>query len=358
MHRKAGDAVCPKPGAAGPVVRWLGRLLGFLLGLALFWLAAPLRGALAAATPPPYTTSWYVDISDPSTLPAKLYNLGCALGTHDYNTAGDQDDVVVLLFGKPAYVNSTYGSYAWSSPGSSSAVFLSTGQIAAAVEQFGKGYYICTQTDTSSKLYIAPGVSNYGSGVTYNHGSVWARMAVSIGSWFNAQGYSSQVGIRASGDIELNFNGPTLSKAWADGYAAAWNYGPFLYDVGNATGCPSPQYPTWDCGSAAYPAWTSEDVYHIAWGIAPAYPLPEIYRTDGLNAGQWYTLSVYSYTHHGSPMWFAGTLTEYQACQQMGGCSGINNTPAQGWTQLWNAISADSRTAQTYLRWSTDMKWR
>lgn len=343
---------------ANPAATWLGRLIGAAAAFLLFWTAAPLNQALAAATPPPYTTSWYVDISDPSTLPGKLYNLGCSLGTHDYNTAGTQDNVVILLFGKPAYLNSTYGAYTWTARGSNTTVFLATSQISAGVDQFGKGYYDCTQSDKSSHLYVAPGLNNVGGGVTSAHGSAWARMALNIQAWFNSHGYSSQVSARAAADLELNFNNPGPTRAWVDGYTAAWNSGPFLYDIGNATGCPSPSYPNWDCGSVAYPSWTSEDVYHIAWGVPPAYPLPEIYLTSSLNAGQWYTLSVYSYTHHASPMWFVGALTQYGACAQMGGCSGTNNTPAQGWTQLWNAISADSRTAQSYLRWSTDMKWR
>ncbi len=337
---------------------WLARVLGVFLGLALFLLAAPLKQALASSTPPPSTVSWYVDVSDPSVLSTKLYNIGCSLGTHDYNMAGTQDDVVILLFGKPAYVNYTYGAYDWTSPGSSTAVFVSTAQIAAGVEQFARAYYACTLTDKTSHVNVAAGVSNFGSNVTYNHGAAWARMALGIQSWINVQGYSSQVTARAANDIELNFNGPLQSRAWVDGYNAAWNYGPFLYDAGNAAGCPSPAYPNWDCGSVAYPSWTSDDVYYVAWGADADYPLPEIYRTDGLNAGQWYYLSLYSYRQHGSSMWFVGSLTEYAACLQMGGCSGTNNTPAQGWTQLWNAISADARTAQTYLRWSTDMKWR
>ena len=357
MNGKECMAIGRKP-IPEPVLTWLGRLLGVVLAFVVFLLAVPLRMAFAESTPPSYTTSWYVDISDPSTLPTRLYNMGCSLGTRDYKAPGAQDDVVILLFGKPAYANNTYGAYTWTARGSNSTVFLSTTQIASGVEQSARGYYTCTLTDKTSRLYVAPGLNNVGRAVTYAHGVAWARMASNIQSWINARGYGSQVSIRAAGDMELNFNGPTQTRAWVDGYTAAWNYGPFLYDIGNAAGCPSSKYPSWDCGSVAYPSWTSEDVYHIAWEVPAAYPIPEIYRTDGLNAGQWYYLSLYSNTVHGTAMWFAGSLTDYQACLQMGGCSGTNNTPSQGWTQLWDAITSDSRTAQTYLRWSTDMKWR
>ncbi len=339
-------------------IKLLGRLLGSLLAIVIFFLAIPLRMAYAA-TPPPYTTSWYVDISDPSTLSTTLYNMGCALGTHDYQTPGTQDNAVILLFGKPGYSNSTYGTYDWTSPGSSTTVFLSISQIAGGVEQFGKGYYVCTLTDTTSQLYVASGTNNFGSGVSYNHGSAWAQMVSTINSWISSQGYSSQVKVRAASDMELDFNNPTPTRAWVDGYTASYGYNSlYLYDVGNATGCPYPDQPNWDCGSTQYPSWTSEDVWYVAWGTTPLYPLPEIYNTAGVNSGQWYYLSLYSYNNHGGAMWFVGSLTQSQACQQMGGCSGTNNTPSQGWTQLWNAITSDSRTYQSYLRWSTDMKWR
>src|SRR5512143_1319676 len=110
MHRQNPKNVRP---AVGGATAWVARLLGVLLAFALFWAAAPLRMAIAQSTAPPPTTSWYIDISDPTTLSTKLYNMGCNLGKHDYNTAGAQDNVDVLLFGKPAYVNGKYGARAW-----------------------------------------------------------------------------------------------------------------------------------------------------------------------------------------------------------------------------------------------------
>lgn len=128
-------------------------------------------------------------------------------------------------------------------------------------------------------LDVAPGLNNAGRAVTYAHGSAWAEMALDIRSWIDAQGYGSQVNVRAAGDMELNFNNPTPTRAWVDGYTASWNDGPFLYDIGNAAGCPSPKCPSWACGSTAYPTWTSEDVYHVAWGFRPPIPFP---RSTGL----------------------------------------------------------------------------
>lgn len=94
-------------------MKLLGRLLGCLLALAIFFLAAPVRMTYAASTPPQYTTSWYMDASSASALSTDGYNLGCALGTKDLNSGVTQDDEVTLLFGEPAYSNSTYGSLNW-----------------------------------------------------------------------------------------------------------------------------------------------------------------------------------------------------------------------------------------------------
>lgn len=305
--------------------------------------------AYAAPTSPPYTTSWYMKTVDATTL----YNMGCALGTHDKNTPGTQDNVVILDYGQPWVQNSTYGTLMWKTGGGTQ--FVTTTQIANAAEQFGKGYWVCTgSADTTSQLYLAIGTSNYGGYVNSGHGTAWAQMVNLVNSWFSTYGYTSQVKARGAIDIELEWNSPSVTRTWVDGYTSAWQY-PF-YNFGDASGCPSPTYPNWDCGTSQYPGWTSEDVWYVSWGASPAYPLPEIYRTDGLNAGQWYYLSLYSYTNHGGRMTLMGAVTQYQACQQRGGCTGTNNTPSQGWSQLWDALNADTRTAQS-LRWSTDMKW-
>jgi hypothetical protein len=86
--------------------------------------------------------------------------------------------------------------------------------------------------------------------------------------------------------------------------------------------------------------------------------VPEIYRTDGVNAEQWYLMSVYSYTNHsGTKIQFVGPMSQYQACQQRGGCSTIDNTPEQAWWQLYNLLNNDWRTAGETLPYLTDIKW-
>jgi len=51
-----------------------------------------------------------------------------------------------------------------------------------------------------------------------------------------------------------------------------------------------------------------------------------------------------------------GSLTQAAACSQVGGCSGTNNSASTGWTQLYNALNSDSRSAQS-LSWASDLRY-
>jgi hypothetical protein len=336
----------------------MGRLAGSLLAIILFTFVPPLQIAYAAQTPPPVTTSWYMDTPNVTSLPAIGRNKGCALGTHDEQTQGTQDNLVILLFGSPAYINGIYGTNTWISMGNSVTVFVSTTQIAETVEEFGRTYWQCAGSDTGSQLTIAVGVNNIGSAVTYQHGSAWAVMVKNIDSYLSANGYASQVHVKAAGDMELDFNDATHTRAWVDGYKASYKTDLSLYNVGTSDGCPYPAQPNWVCGTIKHINWGSENVWYISWGATPAYPLPEIYLTNGVNAGQWYFLSLYGYTKHNQRLSFQGSLTQLQACSQTGGCPGLNNIPANGWKQLWNMLQSDTKTSIPALHWSTDIRWR
>jgi len=100
----------------------------------------------------------------------------------------------------------------------------------------------------------------------------------------------------------------------------------------------------------------------LSWGLAAAYPLPQIYRTDAVMAKQWYGLSLYTKNLTGSSMWIMGSLTQSTACAQVGCSAQTANTPSQGWTQLWNAVNCKYFTTSTCptgqtLTYSTDMSW-
>ena len=164
--------------------------------------------------------------------------------------------------------------------------------------------------------------------------------------------YASQEAARGANDLEMGWNSAAASRAWADGYSSAT--GTPYYDYGDCEGCPTgssiPGVPGWTVNNG----WTQEDVWYVAYGAPTAYPVPEIYLNNGVNAAQWQRLSLYSYEHHGYPIYFLGTLTQSGACG--GGCAGANNSPSDGWSQLFNWLNSDWRTAQG-LNYSSDITW-
>ena len=283
----------------------------------------------------------------------KMYNLGCQFGKIDRDFAGSRDTFVILDFGSPKKINTEYGAdLFWMGP-------VTVSQIKEAVQNFGRGYYLCTSTDRSSQIYVGIGTTNYGSmlasstDVAFAHGAAWAQMVNDLNSWLKDSGYASQVHAVGANDIELSWNSAAISKAWVNGYDSINLYN--FYDFGTLDGCATLSDLTrMTCANG----WTLEDAWYKAFGTRPAFPIPEIYNTRGVNAQQWARLSLYSVTAKGYPIEFPGVLTQYLACTQAdpAQCAGVDNTPLQGWTQLVTELKKDSRTAW-FPRWSTDIRW-
>lgn len=311
----------------------------FIVTLALLvtcipaWAAFSSQVSYKPPTLPPLTTSRYMVTVDPNIL----YNEGCKQG------AAHQAGVVVLDFGQPWYQKGTYGSVLFNND------FASLSQIATASESFLQGFWDCTPYN-GPFITLALGTSNYHGKTTYAHGQAWALAVNQVGSWITAQGFISQETVAGASDMELGWNSVTATRAWADGYASKHQY--FYYDYGDAAGCP--QSATTGNGSCNH-GWRQSDVVYLAWNEESALPLPEIHTNNGSQAHQWYSLTLYSYLHSGQfgRMISQGAFTQYGACQNSD-CTGTNNTPIQGWTQLWTALNADSRTAQS-LTFLSDM---
>lgn len=308
---------------------------------------------------PPYTDSYYITSKDLSVL----FNMGCAIGRHDLNTPGVQDNLVILDFGIPKRLSN--GEFGVSLMGYGPISVYEVGELS---KVFGLGYYNCSGADMESQLRVGIGTNNYGnttnSAITYEHGAAWANMVNEVNAYFSVNTRNSikqQVDAVGANDIELSWNSFEATKRWLDGYDSVNLYD--MYNFGAIPGCGWLKNPNATCGSYPY-IWDKDEVWYVIYGSKPVYPLPEIYRTDGVNAEQWYLMSVYSYQAHGVPVEFVGSLTTYQACLQVGGNEcissptkvGINNTPAQGWNQLYKLLNGDARTAQG-LRWATDILW-
>jgi hypothetical protein len=314
--------------------------------------------------PSPQAYSRYVYTIDGGTL----YNQGCELGTNVQNLPGPQDNIVILAFGRPRLSNGQYGAQL-----TDDGMFVTLAEIENAAEQFARGYFNCTgAADTASRLTVGVGTSNNGDQVTGAHGAEWAKMVGRIRTWLqnNPSGsvpkYSSQVTVVGASDMELGWNSPGITRAWIDGYKnAGVSPTPLLYDFGDAEGCPpvgSPGDPSQNqaCNENPDTGWTVDDVRYKSWGAVITRPLPIMYATSGINAEQWKQIALRSYVgHNNDKIRFAGVMTQYQACQTNGPCPGSDNTPDQGWQQLWHQLNDanDLRLTQN-PPWVTDVRWR
>jgi hypothetical protein len=313
----------------------------------------PTPTPVPANNPPLTAPSYYMTTVDSKTV----FNEGCALGKRDLGLAGRQDSVVILAFGYPQYRNGSYGTRGYSYPANP----VTTSQIAVAVENFGLGYWTCVGEDFDSHLRIGVGTNNYPgdnyTSVSAGHGKAWAQMVNSINDWFVNQcerGCDGQVDAVGASDIELSWNSASATTDWVKGYESAARYP--MYNFGAIEGCPYLKNPGYTC------YWgDKEKVWYVIWGSAPVQPVPETYLVSGINAEQWYLMSVYSYEKHGQKIQFVGPMTELKACEQRGGCGSgdksIANPPENAWKQLFSLLNGDSRTAGEALPFITDIRY-
>ncbi len=300
-----------------------------------------------APQPPPYSTSYYMLTVNGGTL----NDMGCKIGQVDRDLPGSRSTVVILDFGSPKKVGSEYGTdLFWLGP-------VTISQISAAIQNFSQGYYNCVADDRESQVIIGIGTTNYHTSISnetdfYNHGVAWARMVNDLNAWLVNQGYASQVLVVGANDVELAWNTPAVTKAWVNGYHSADKYD--WYDYGSLDGCATNSNPNSSfCGNG----WTREDAWYVTYGTLPVWPVPLIYATTGVNAQQWALLSLYSYHTRGYSFIFIGPMTQKQACDQSPGqCPNLDNTPQQGWNQLYNELHRNLST-NFVPPWLTDIKW-
>jgi hypothetical protein len=281
---------------------------------------------------PPATTSRYISTIDP----ARHYNMGCETGRRG------ESGMLVLAFGQPWTVGLGYGASIYSSfyP-------ASTSQVAEAAKGFLRGFADCSSTQT---LQVGLGVNNYKGETNANHGRAWGQMVNSVHEWLSGQPFANRISVAGATDAEPSWNTRENTRAWVDGFVNATDRP--LINFGSCDGCPTALNPTQQPNNG----WTVDDVWYISAGARNTLALPEIYLTGGVHADQWYRVSLHGYIVHGKRIPFAGTLTQYAACQERG-CNGTDNTPARGWSQLNTAVNLDIRTATT-ISFSSDITWR
>ena len=307
-----------------------------------------LASALPAAAAPAATSSYYVRATD-SASDAVWFDYGCAQGRADEQRPGAQNRIVILDFGAPMLVNGVYG---FDLPGGATGEFRSRLDAASAAVHFARGYRGCTAADRASTITLAIGTTNRGTQVRdngYQQGRAFANFVRSITSQVAAAGASGQVTVTGAIDVEMDWNTFGDTREWYLGYDSLSNT--TIYNFGDAAGCTQDGSTT-----ACNNGWTQERVWWVSEGFALAHPLPEIYTNSGSMARQWYQLARYTDARHSADMVIAGTLTQFGACQQVGGCTTTDNTPSQGWTQLFDLLNADPAVRHR-PRWSADIRY-
>lgn len=306
------------------------------------WLPLVLRNF-----PPVATISRYIGRSEMLTW-STLYNMGCQRGQ---STPAGQDVAIILDFGYPASQNNQYGVQFLVSGD-----FTTTQAISETVRGFLTGFYRCSSPGTH--LTLAIGINNAGSGVTSTHGAAWAQLVNDLNNWIRKPpSWANKLTVWGAIDAEPGFGSPSATRAWVNGYDSVNNPESSYLNFGSCDGCPYSACPS--CTPVG--GWTLEDIWYISWGALPARPLPEIYLTNGVNADQWYRVALYGVNTHGGLMRFRGSLTQWNACEENrrwnpNACVGTDNRPEEGYLQLYYALNADPRTAQT-MPWSSDISW-
>jgi hypothetical protein len=287
------------------------------------------------------------------------YNLGINLGVQLLSMNGAQNEVVILDYGRPRFINSNYGTDL--NIGS----FAGINDIAASVTQFAQGFYNA-DIDKTDILTIVVGTNNkpYVEVIPYDHGHNWADMVHGLEVYAHSV-LSDQVYILGGSDMEPTYSNVYTTERWVQGY----NYNQYLlYNFGSADGCPLVRNnQSMGCNNG----WSQEDVYRISSNNFYAgiqynvQPLPEIYlvaEVNGqseVNAKQWYSLSGYAYSaHNGIKLNIVGSLTQYGACIQVRTCDqpGTYNNPLIGAQQLYKWLNSSPDTAQVII-YSTDISW-
>lgn len=186
---------------------------------------------------------------------------------------------------------------------------------------------------------------------TYENAYWMGEVVTAEDTWLQNTGYISLMYTDAGSDTETSSSYATYSYVSSYlGKEYATDPNNFIFDFGDAGSCPTGSYSaTGKCAN-----WTQGQILDLSWQEIYALPLPEDYNTVQAQAQQWYWLSIGSIRTGDGPIRFDGELTQYQACQQRGGCSGTNNLPSTGWSFLYNEIWSNTSTRPGDVMWWSD----
>jgi hypothetical protein len=252
-------------------------------------LAAPPRPVRPANRPaaqqqqpqPGRSTSIYEHSAKPWILSAQ----GCSAARHNEN------GVVVLDFGKPAFKHGGYGTILFSGR------FAANHQITVGMVGYARGYASCLPEGSDASITLARGTSNYHPSVpsAYEAGVRWARETNTLGRALLRHGLADHVTTGAADDAEPAWDRQfRKTRAFFHGFRVAV-HGHDLYDYGSLDG-----------GVGAI--WTARQAWYVAGGLRHTQALPEIYNSA--MAREWAELAQIAHGRYHRDVRFAGVMTQ------------------------------------------------
>jgi hypothetical protein len=208
-----------------------------------------------------------------------------------------ENGVVVLDFGKPAFVHGGYGTILFSGR------FAPNHKLTNAMVGYARGYVSCLPAESTASIELARGTSNYHPAVpsAYESGVRWARETNRLGLMLGRNGLADQVEAAAADDAEPSWD-PSFRKTreFFHGFRAAV-HGHTLYDYGSLDG-------------GVGVVWSARQAWYVAGGLRHTKALPEIYNSA--MAREWAELAAIARGHYHRAVRFAGVMT-----QGTGSCS-------------------------------------
>jgi hypothetical protein len=227
------------------------------------------------------TLSLYEHTAKPWLLGAQ----GCSAARRNEN------GVVVLDFGKPAFEKGGYGTILFSGR------FAKNRAITNAMVGYARGFVSCLPKDSTAFIQLARGTSNYHPAVpsAYEAGVRWARETNTLQLALRRHGLAEHVAAAAADDAEPAWD-PHFrdTRNFFHGFRTAV-HGHTLYDYGSLDG-----------GVGA--VWSARQAWYVAGGLRHTQALPEIYNSA--MAREWAELAQIARGRYHSDVHFAGVMTQ------------------------------------------------
>ena len=202
-----------------------------------------------------------------------------------------ESGVVVLDFGKPAYLHGGYGTILFSGR------FAPNHKITAAMFNYARGYVGCLPEGSTATIELARGTSNYHPYVpsAYTAGVRWAHETNKLGRELSRHALDAHAHAAAADDAEPAWD-PQFrqTRQFFHGFRQAV-HGHALYDYGSLDG-----------GVGA--VWSARQASYVAGGLRNTKALPEIYNHE--MARQWAQLARIASGRYHRPVHFAGVMTQ------------------------------------------------